>query len=137
VSDPITAADWERMAREELETADVLGKAHKWRGAFTHAGLAVEFALKCRIMRVQRLNSWPDRGKFHTHDLVELAGHADLTVTLLQESAAISSIGTAWAVVKEWSIGVRYDPKPFPPRRGADMLEAVGRRGLLEWLLRR
>ena len=48
----------------------------------------------------------------------------------------MSSIGIAWSAAKDWSIGVRYDPKPFPPRRAADMVEAIGPRGLLEWLLK-
>ncbi len=133
--DPLTASDWERMAREELATAEVLAAAHQWKHAFYHGGLAVEFALKCRIMRVRRLNQWPERGELITHDLARLAEHTELTQILVDEVTTVSPIGVAWSAAKDWSIGVRYDPKPFPPRRAADMVEAVGRRGLLTWLL--
>ena len=127
------------MARNELAAAETLAKGHHWQQAFYHAGVAVEFALKGRIMRVQRLNRWPERGdrkELHTHSLVDLAKHADLDSALLSEIARPTLIGVAWLAAKDWSINVRYDPKPFPPRRAADMVEAVGQRGLLEWLMR-
>ena len=95
----------------------------------------MEFGLKSRIMRVQRLNRWPDRGALHTHNLGDLVEHADSTQCLLEEVADVTSIGVAWSAAKDWSIGTRYDARPFPPRRGLDMVEAVGQRGLLKWLL--
>lgn len=139
MGDPQSSADWERMAREGLAAAETLAKGHHWQQAFYTAGMAVEFALKGRIMRVQRLNRWPERGErkeLHTHALGELAKHAGLTNSLLLEIASQTPVGIAWLAAKDWSINVRYDPKPFPPRRAADMVEAVGQRGLLEWLMR-
>ncbi|NPD66614.1 hypothetical protein HN018_26715 (plasmid) [Lichenicola cladoniae] len=123
------------MAHEELATAEDLAKLRRWKAAFYHGGMAVEFGLKCRIMRVQRLNRWPDRGLLHTHNLADLVEHAGLTQRLLQEVANVTVIGIAWSAAKDWSIGTRYDARPFPPRRGSDMVEAVGRQGLLRWLL--
>ena len=139
LSDPQSPAEWERLARAELAAAQTLASGRHWQQAFYHAGVCVEFALKCRIMRTQRLNRWPERGErreLHTHALGELAKHADLTATLLIEVTNQTSIGIAWLATKDWSISVRYDPKPFPPRRAADMVEAVGQEGLLEWLLK-
>ena len=136
MKEPLSAVDWERMAREELNTASVLANARQWKAAYYHGGIAVEFALKCRIMRHRRLNQWPERGELHTHDLAKLSEHADLTNRLLAEIAGVTEIGIAWSAAKDWSIGMRYDPKPFPPRRAADMVEALGSRGLIEWLLK-
>lgn len=139
MDDPQSPAEWELLARDELAAAETLAKGHHWQQAFYHAGVAVEFALKGRIMRVQRLNRWPERGErreLHTHALGELAKHADLVNVLGVEVASVTPIGIAWLAVKDWSISVRYDPKPFPPRRAAEMVEAVGQRGLLEWLLK-
>ena len=139
MGDPQSPAEWEGLARNELAAAETLAKGHHWQQAFYHAGVAVEFALKGRIMRVQGLNRWPERGErkeLHTHTLGELAKHADLITTLLLEIANQTPIGVAWLAAKDWSINVRYDPRPFPPRRAADMVAAVGQRGLLEWLMR-
>ncbi len=134
--EPIFAHTWEEKAREQLRTAEILATARQWSDAFYHAGFAVECALKCRIMRAQRLNQWPEKGSFHIHDLTKLAGYAQVTGLLLAEIGALSPIGIAWQVAKDWSISVRYDPRPFPVRRGADMVKAVGEQGLLEWLLK-
>ena len=133
---PASASDWERLALDELATAEDLAMLRRWKAAFYHGGMAVEFGLKCRIMQVRRLNQWPDRGPLHTHNLIDLIEHADLTQRLLEEVTNATDIGVAWSAAKDWSIGTRYDARPFPPRRGADMVEAVGRRGLLRWLLK-
>lgn len=131
-------SDWERKAQEQVRTAQLLAAAHQWADAFYHAGFAVECALKCRIMRLERLNSWPDRAtrkELYTHDLRKLAGGAGIEASLLAEIAAQSDIGLAWMVAKDWSIEVRYDPRSFPARRAADMVMAVSDRGLIQWLL--
>ena len=139
LSDPQSPAEWEVLAWQELAAAETLAVGRHWQQAFYHAGVAVEFALKARIMRVQRLNRWPERTErkeLHVHSLSELAKHADLTATLLAEVTAQTDIGICWLAVKDWSINVRYDPRPFPQRRAADMVAAVGKRGLLEWLVK-
>ena len=112
--DPITAETWEKKAHEQLRTAEILSQAHRWTDAFYHAGFAVECPLKCRIMRVQRLNQWPERGVLHTHDLTKLADFAGLTDALLAEIASLSAMATAWQTAKDWNVGVRYDPGLFP-----------------------
>lgn len=93
------------MAREELGTAEDLAELRRWKAAFYHGGMAVEFALKCRIMRVQRLNRWPDYGPLNSHILSDLARHAALEQRLLDEIASVSDIGIAWSMAKDWSIG--------------------------------
>lgn len=134
----ILASDWERMARQQVETARVLALALQWGDAFYHSGFAVECALKLRIMRFERLNSWPDRTdrrELYVHDLSKLARVAGIEAVLLAEINAQSDIGLAWMVAQDWSVEVRYDPRPFPAQRGADMVEAVAAKGLLEWLM--
>lgn len=130
----ILASDWERKAQEQAKTARLLAAAHQWSDAFQHAGFAVECALKCRVMRFKRLNSWPDRTSrkdLYVHNLRKLASSAGIEAMLLAETAARTDIGLAWMIVKDWSIEVRYDPRPFPARRGADMVAAVADKGLL------
>ena len=106
--------------------------------AFYHAGFSVECALKYRIMRVLRLNRWPDRDErrhLYVHDLSKLAVLAGLEADLAAQIAANTAIGLAWMVAKDWSVETRYDPAPFPPRRVADMMKAIEDMGLLEWLM--
>ncbi len=136
MSNPQSPAEWERLARAELQAAEALAASRIWQQAFYHAGVAVEMALKGRIMRVQRLNQWPDRGPLLIHVLADLVRPAGLEATLSAEVANVTPVGVAWLAAKDWTINIRYDPRPFPPRRGADMVEAVGQKGLLEWLLK-
>ena len=55
---PMCAADWDRMAREHLAAARVLERRFP-AFSYYHVGYAVEFALKCRLMRREGLRWWP------------------------------------------------------------------------------
>ncbi len=103
------------------------------------AGLAVEQALKGRIMRHLGMNRWParkERPEFYSHDLGELARHAGLIGVLEQAVAQADELGRLWMVAKDFAINRRYpDGANFPIRLGRDMVEAAcGRNGLVEWL---
>ena len=117
------AEDWERLARDHLAAAKLLAQPFPAL-AYYHAGYAVEFALKLRIMRRERLAWWPARAarpELHTHHLPTLGRLA---------------WRVAWSEAQNWSAEVRYDPRAFPQRRTADMLDAVDGSGFLLWLLR-
>lgn len=134
-----SAEDWERKAYEELDAARLLLRGRHWQQAFHHAGFAVECALKCRIMRAERLNRWPDRSErreLYSHDLIALARIAGLDRAIQGALEAGDPVGLAWLIAKDWTNETRYDVKPFPEARARDMLEAVDGAGLLSWLMR-
>ena len=137
-TDP-TSDDWAQSAQESLRGAELLAQAHNWRNAYMLAGLAVEQALKGRIMRHLGLNRWPprkDRPEFYSHDLGELARLAGLREPLEEAILTGEAFGRAWMVAKDFAINRRYpDGKPFPVRLGRDMVGAAGTPGrLVEWL---
>lgn len=137
-TDP-TAADWFAVAREHLRDAEQLAMGHSWRNAYGLAGAAAECALKGRIMQHLGLNRWPtrqERRDLYSHGLVDLAKLAGLKPTL--EAAVLNAevVGLAWLVAKDFVINHRYPTQSaFPIKLGRDMVHAVGRDGLLEWLI--
>jgi hypothetical protein len=122
-----------------MRDAQMLLTGSSWQNAYMSAGLAIEFALKARIMHVERLNSWPSRRRrpeLHTHSLGSLVDTAGLRPQLEQEFFSFSDIGLAWMVVKEFDINGRYPTgEPFPKRLACDCVEAIDGLGLLEWLI--
>lgn len=136
--DAILPNHWLELALQELQAARLLAKGAAWQQSFQHAGFALECALKYRIMRFHGLNRWPDRAdkrEFYTHDLPSLAEAAGLVPLLQQAVLMREPIGRAWMIAKDWRNEMRYDPKPFPQARGADMLWAVDEMRLVSWLL--
>ena len=130
--------DWDLKARQELEAARALAKVSLWQQAFHRAGFALECALKYRIMRVRRMNRWPERQdarELYTHDIVALLLQSGLFEQALGDSYAASPRGIAWSIAKDWSNDIRYDPRPFPRQRAVDMLWAVDDMELVLWLL--
>jgi hypothetical protein len=135
----ISPHHWRQKSLEEWEAAKVLHAQKLGSQAFQHAGFSIEFALKYRIMLTLGLNRWPDRDErrdLYVHDLGKLAMLAGVEADLASEVSANTAIGLAWMVAKDWTVETRYDPAPFPPRRVADMVKAIGEMGLLEWLIR-
>lgn len=130
--------DWFAAARDSQRAAQVLMREHLWRNAYGAAGHAVECSLKGLIMLRERMNRWPDRAArpdLYTHDLTRLATLAGVHADLLEEVRQQTEIGRAWMVARDFAILHRYpDGAPFPVRLGRDMVEAVGSRGLLQWL---
>lgn len=110
------------------------------RNAYYHAGMAVEFALKARIMHTEGLNSWPTsktRPELYTHNLGDLLQVANLKPALEQEVADLSPLGIAWYSMKDFNINLRYpNGRPFPRRRAVDAVRSITEMGLVEWLIR-
>lgn len=111
--------------------------AGKSPGAYYHAGFAYECALKGRIMRNLRLNSWPGGRQYRVHDLTSLASlSGDLPVLETLASEGHVAIGLVWLVAKDWQPGLRYTPTSrFPDIRATDMMRGLLEGGLLEWLM--
>ena len=131
--------DWANRARQCMRDARTLYEAHSWQSAYMSSGLAMEMALKGRIMHVQRMNSWParrDRRELYTHNLNDLMEMADLRPSLTQEVVDQTNIGLAWLAMKDFDINSRYPTgKQFPRKLARDSVEAIANLGLLEWLM--
>jgi len=132
---------WFREARNYLQAAEAASREHLWRQACQQAGQAVELALKGRIMHRERFNQWPARSQrrdLYVHDLGKLAAIAGVQPFFEQEALAGSKLGLAWMIAKDFDINRRYpgaSGSGFPVRLGRDMVAAVGRDGLLQWLM--
>ena len=114
-----------------------MGNQHMWQQAYAHAGIAVEMALKCWIMRRERMNCWPSRSErreLYSHDINALIAVGGLEAAILQEVADGTDLGRAWLTVKDWTVEARYLPGRFPYRVGRDMMEAVVKTELVAWL---
>jgi hypothetical protein len=138
--DDISAEHWRAKANEEVIAAQAMARAGLWAQSFYRAGFAVECALKFRIMRSEGLNRWPDkedRRHLWTHNLQHLLEATGLQSHLLAAHESGDPIYRHWLVAKDWKIEIRYDPRPFPPARGRDMLDAIVDGGLIKWLMTR
>ncbi len=124
-----------------MRDAKRLAEGHSWRNAYGLAGGAVECALKGRIMQHLGLNRffWPtrqERKDLYSHDLADLAKLAGLKPALDAAVLRADVEGIAWMVAKDFLINRRYPTQSaFPIKLGRDMVQAVGRDGLLEWLI--
>lgn len=76
--------EWFRLALSEAAAARQMMIAGLYRHAFQHAGFAFECALKGRLMRAMRLNTWPSdrRSPYRSDDLVSLARYAGVAADL-------------------------------------------------------
>lgn len=140
-TDGPSADDWVRIAREHASDAHFLANGKRWRSAYMAAGIAVECALKGRIMRRQGMNRWPtrkERPELYSHDLGKLAVLAGMTERLENALASGDPMGIGWMIAKDFSINKRYPTnEPFPVRLGRDMVASTaGKNGLVEWLIK-
>jgi hypothetical protein len=134
----IAPNDWLEKALQQLAAARALAERGLWADCYYHAGFALECALKYRIMVRNGWNRWPERGErreLYSHNLTELAYHADISHRLIVAFDADEPLARTWAIAKDWTNETRYDPRPFPRVRGEDMLWAVDEMGLVRWLL--
>lgn len=136
------ADQWESLARDEMAAAVAMISARLWKQAYNHAGIAVECALKCYIMKKEGLNRWPtrhERRELYTHDLenlLEIAGLEDNFNDDLS-SANPSNHARAWMIIKDWNIKMRYHvPDAFPQAVAESAVEAISGMELVKWLLK-
>jgi HEPN domain-containing protein len=140
-NDAQTADDWDALADDHGKAAQTLFRAKLFNQAYSQAGLAVECALKARIIRFERLNAWPSRAsrpELYVHDLVKLIGYAGLAMELDSHIAAANEVGTNGMVVKDW-VFARYRLLKTPIRDARDMVKAVcdPKHGLIGWIRKR
>lgn len=136
------ADEWEALARDEMGAAVDMLSVRRWKQAYNSAGIAVECALKCYIMKKEGLNRWPtrhERRELYTHDLENLLGIAGLEDNFNDDllSANPSDHAQAWVIIKDWDIKMRYHvPNTFPQAVAESAVEAIDKMGLVEWLLK-
>lgn len=135
-------SNFEELARNEALSAIALHDQGLYQQAYSHAGMAVEMALKCRIMRVFRYNCWPTRRskpELHTHNLsnlLALCGLEDhINQAVMDDPQPAYAMG--WLLIHDWRIDMRYEsPHAFPKARSLDAIEALTTLGLIDWLLK-
>lgn len=135
IEDIETAEEWEARARAKLVAAKHLRQVKQMEEAYHMAGVAVECALKALVMRHERLNRWPGRDTrpdLYVHDLSGLLAKAGLENAMDQQALAVTTVASAWLVVKDWTIGSRYAAK-VKVRLARDMVEAAEE--LIKWML--
>ncbi len=96
--------------------------------------MAVEFALKARVMRRSGVNRWPERSErrdLHGHDVAKSSEFAWVIPELSASLAIGGQLGLHWLAAKDWDSDVRCDPMEFPVARGRDLLSAVKEGGLV------
>jgi AbiV family abortive infection protein len=123
----VTRSDFQLLALERLQDAEVLFANGRFGAAYYLAGYAVECALKACIARRTREFDFPDKllaNQIHTHDLKRLVELSQLTEVFKGESRANSAFRENWETVRNWSEDTRY--RTSPQVEADDMLKAVG-----------
>lgn len=126
--------DLQKISRMRLREARTLFKAERFEGAYYLMGYAVECALKACIARRTKRYEFPNvewARQCYQHDLNKLAK----TAQLYDEIWKTKDLKIYWALVKDWSVDIRYSTE-VPKTRVKDMFKACNARkwGILSWL---
>lgn len=129
--------EFQNIARERLDDAQVLLRARRYSGAYYFAGYAVEYALKACIARQTKAEEFPpkDTNRSHyTHDLATLIATAGLAADLRTEENRNARFRDNWALVRNWKAEARYQGRKRAET--AQFLAAITDRsnGILQWL---
>ena len=135
----MTRAEWQRKARDYAASAKVLLENGQFDSAYYLAGIAVECALKAKIVRRFRASTLPDKKLVNDiyrdgHELGRLIHHAQLAEQLAAEEQQSAKFKANWAIVQAWQVDARY--KRWSEVQASDMVEAVTSRGtgVLSWI---
>ncbi|NVN44422.1 hypothetical protein HW537_10985 [Asaia siamensis] len=138
--DTIFRDDWVSMVQSNMKMADLALHAGEWSHAYHHAGVAVECALKARIMSVRGLNRWPTKREdnaINVHKLESLARQCDIRGLLedMERNQDMPDLLGAWMIAKDWFNEVKYRSR-FPEKLAENMVHACDEGGLIEWILK-
>jgi hypothetical protein len=121
----IDVAELRKMARARLTNAKALFKAHRYDAASHLVGYSVELALKARICKSLKWNTFPEtegefRGltSFKTHRL------AILLQLSARKEAIETQVYTEWSAVATWDPETRYRPVGSSTREKAQFMIA-------------
>ncbi len=131
-------ADLLKLSKTRLKESKVLLDNKHFAGAYYLAGYAIECALKACIAKKINRHEIPAKkliNDVYSHDLESLMGLAGLRNALQVAIANNPQLGVSWAVVKDWSVDVRYALN-IPDTKSKDLYSAITRRkhGVLVWV---
>jgi hypothetical protein len=132
-----TCDDWWREAGAELTRAQVLKNSGDAKGAYHHAGQAVEFALKAIYMKRHGHREMPENTKnvrWHNlnHIVSQIGMHTEMG-GLRNDRKKYQN----WLTVRDWSSNARFPQnKKMSARELSDLFIAVchERDGVMQWL---
>lgn len=128
--------EFQKLADERLNDAEVLRKAGRYACAYYIAGYAIECALKACIARKTQQDDFPpkDAAKSYVHDLPKLLDIAALSADFTTTAAQDPIFRANWAIVKDWNEETRY--QHLGAREANEILDAIGHphHGVLQWL---
>jgi hypothetical protein len=127
---PASPDEWLELAKQHEAAARVLASSGETASrSLHHVGSAVECTLKAVVMKAERLNTWPERPEYFTHDLKALRVKAGLAL------ANTDAVAPKWAVVVQWDRHQDYSPKKTPIIVAQSYVEAAfGIGGVVEWI---
>ncbi len=123
----MTRSDFQLLALERLQDAEVLFANDRFGAAYYLAGYAIECALKACIAKATKEFDFPDKllaNQSHTHDLERLLGLAGLRDVFEAEFASDLMFAKNWIDVTLWSEDSRYQPSGQAEAHA--MLKAAG-----------
>ena len=119
-----TANQWQQLANQRLEDAEVLlaSRKRRYNGAVYLSGYAIECILKATICRLKNLTLLPE--EYKTHDLNDLLGASGL---LLPEALVLK-----FSRIRRWSVDLRYQTRAWSTQEAHQFLEQV--KEVKEWI---
>ena len=127
-----TKTEFQQMAQERLNEAEILFKNKSYNGANYIAGYAVEFALKasiCTCLDVEMFDEKEVSKKvaepLKIHNLETLLVFSGLFKKLQSDRITDRQLDKAWSIVSGWSEERRYDPKACNPQTVRRFLDAI------------
>ena len=128
--------EFQHLADERLDDADVLLKAGRYACSYYVSGYAIECALKACIARKTQQDDFPpkDAAKYYVHDLPKLLDIAGLELIFAQAAGQDPVFRANWAIVKDWTEGTRYTS--VGEQQAHEILAAIRdpQHGVLQWL---
>lgn len=130
----IPKAEFERLALEKLDDAELLLANRRWSNAYYLVGYAVELAFKACISKGFRAETFPDKdivNSAYTHSLGKLAEQAQLKLLLEAERPAVRA---NWAMTLNWVPESRY--KSYVENDASSLFNAVSdpADGVFPWI---
>jgi len=136
--DHMDRAQLQQLSDIRLRDVRVLLEAGQFAGAYYLAGYAVECALKACVARQVRQFDFPNKSLANaafTHHIERLVKVAGLELDFENDRNANPALELNWAVVKDWSVTVRYDVR-ISEALAREMYSACTARkhGILPWI---
>lgn len=131
---PTTPQDLKELSKERLNSLDVLYDNGFYNVVIADAGYPIELGLKAAICKHKNLSEYPNNKTYKSHklnDLVELCG---LTQDL-EEEKTNSDFYTAWGIISNWNVAIRYRCTGNNASDGAEScIKCLKEGGVFDWI---